>query len=129
MNPGRSIGGILLLTALSVILAGCGSSSSSSSFQPTSQTFAPPSTTAPVYSDAQACQAFHDAITTGIPASVDATLPIGTTTLEWLQSQDGNADPTLQGLINNFVNAWNNPADTTAINQAQAAVTKWCSNH
>jgi hypothetical protein len=124
----------IALIALALALAACGGSSLSS----TSQATAPPSrassTTAPttaapspVYDDAVACAAFQSATTIGIPD--DANAPAGETTLEWLQSQDGNADPTLQNLISNFVNAWNDPTDTTAINQAQAAVTSYCKSY
>jgi hypothetical protein len=124
-----------------VLIAGCGTAASTSSpSAPASRTpppssavpasAVPASTAPPVYSDAQACQAFHDAITTGIPAADLATMNVNQmNTLDWLQSQEGNADPNLVNLINNFVTTWGDPADLTGIHQAQAAVTAWCRTH
>jgi len=80
--------------------------------------------TSATYSDVQACQAFTQATTTGVPASA-----AGENTLTWLQSQRGDADPHLQGLIGQFIVAWGDPSHTSAIDQAQGAVTKWCAAH
>jgi hypothetical protein len=65
-----------------VLIAGCGTAASTSSPSAPASSTPPPSsavpasTAPPVYSDAQACQAFHDAITTGIPAADLATMSV-----------------------------------------------------
>jgi hypothetical protein len=75
------------------------------------------------YSNAQACQAFHEGITTGMPAADNNG---SMTTTQWVQSQIGNATPALTTAINNWVTAWQNPSDTAQINSAQAAVQSIC---
>jgi hypothetical protein len=114
------LGGGRFGTDPALALGACSSGSGSHS-APAATTQA---ATSASYSDVQACQAFKQATTTGVPASAS-----GENTLTWLQSQTGNADPHLQSLVGQFIAAWGDPSNTSAIDQAQAAVTKWCGAH
>lgn len=100
------------------LVAACSSSGSPASSSAASAPASPPS-----YSDSQACSAFHDVITIGIPAGQGKP---GEDTMTWLDQQQENDNPALQNLISAFISAWGNPADTAAINQAQTAVSRYC---
>lgn len=79
----------------------------------------------PAYSDTQACWAFHQATTKGVPAGADA----GEDTFTWLQSEEGGATPALQAAIGQFVTAWTTAhAGLAGINQATRAVKQLCRN-
>ena len=53
-----------------------------------------------------ACAAFTAATTTGIPAS--ANVPVGTTTMQWLATQETGATPALLAQLGKFTAATTN---------------------
>lgn len=123
----RSLVTILPLAAV-LALAACSSSTpvSTPSVAPATATpSAPPSPAAPVYDNTQACTAFTDATTTGIPASAD--VPAGTTTMQWLATQEGDAQPWLKVYISEFTLAWAvTPPDTAMINKLTRKIDRIC---
>ena len=79
---------------------------------------------APVYSDTQACQGFHDATTIGIPPGA---APPGTDTMTWLQSQVGQAEPRLQSALNAFIQPWLAVTpDLATINRSTRIIKRLC---
>lgn len=106
----------LILCAAVLAVAGCGSQAAAHSAPPS-----PSPATVAAYSDAHACRAFHEATTTGVPASA-----AGENTLTWLQSQAGNASPALQAALQRFYTAWGNPANVARIGRATRAVKRVC---
>jgi hypothetical protein len=79
----------------------------------------------PVYDNTQACAAFTAATTTGIPASVN--VPVGTTTMQWLATQETGATPALLTQLGKFTAAWgDDPPDVAAINRAARKIGRIC---
>jgi hypothetical protein len=110
-----------------LVLAGC--SSTKTVIIRETVSLAPAAASAPVattpgYTDTQACQAFHDAITIGIPPGA---APAGTDTMTWLQGQIGQADPQLRTAHNAFINAWQAvPPDLAQINRQTRIIKRLC---
>ena len=121
----RSLATIPLLAA-ALTLAACSSATPPAAPAPAAATeSAPPSPAAPVYDNTTACAAFTDATTEGIPASAD--VPVGTTTMQWLQSQVGDAEPRLGVYISEFTLAWAvTPPDTAEIAKLTRKIERIC---
>jgi hypothetical protein len=78
-----------------------------------------------LWNNTQACTAFHDATTIGIPASAD--VPVGTDTMTWLKSQIWVASPTLEAQLLAYIAAWGqDPPDTVAIDRMTRRITRIC---
>lgn len=114
------------LLAAALTLAACSSATPPAAPAPAAATeSAPPSPAAPVYDNTTACAAFTDATTEGIPASAD--VPVGTTTMQWLATQEGDASPGLRGQLGRFIAAWQDtPPDQAGINAATRRVKRIC---
>jgi hypothetical protein len=112
---------IALAAAVVAVLAGCGGGQATMHRAAQSPSPIAVASAAPVYSNVLPCWAFHRATTKGVPASA-----AGEDTLTWLQSQTIDAYPMLRAAIQRFVNAWNNPADVTRINNATRVVEHLC---
>jgi hypothetical protein len=113
--------------AAALALAACSASTPAPAPSPSPAALSPPpaAPAAPAYDNTQACTAFHDATTIGIPAS--ANVPVGTDTMTWLASQTGDAAPALAAQIGDFVNAWQDtPPDTAGINAAARKIRRIC---
>lgn len=79
----------------------------------------------PVYGNMTACAAFTAATTTGIPAS--ANVPVGTTTMQWLATQETGATPALLAQLGKFTAAWgDSPPDVAAIDRATRRIGRIC---
>jgi len=114
----------LLVPAVAVVLAGCGSQASSRTLAPS-----PPVTPAPSlssaatgvsYADTTACGAFTEATTGGAPA--------GQNPLAWLQSQAAGAYPRLSAAVAEYVLAREvNPGEHPAeIRRLAGEITRMC---
>ena len=121
----RSLATIPLLAA-ALALAACSSATPPTAPAPAAATeSAPPSPAAPAYDNTTACAAFTDATTEGIPASAD--VPVGTTTMQWLQSQVDDAEPRLGVYISEFTLAWAvTPPDTAEIAKLTRKIERIC---
>jgi hypothetical protein len=108
-----------LILAASATLAACGGSPSPA---PSPSHASLPSPAALVYDNSQACAAFREATTTGVPAA-DA----GEDTQTWLASQESGATPALLAQFQDFAAAWAaTPPDVGAINQATRKIGQIC---
>jgi hypothetical protein len=123
----RKLATLPLLAAV-LTLAACASSTPPAAPAPApaaATQSAPPSPTPPVYDNTTACTAFTAATTTGIPASAD--VPVGTSTVQWLATQETGATPALQAQLGKFIAAWGDtPPDTAAIRKAARRIRRIC---
>jgi hypothetical protein len=117
----------VVLAIGALVLAGCSSTKTviiRKTMSPAPTAAPAPVVTTPAYSDTQACQAFHNATTIGIPPGA---APAGTDTMTWLQGQIGQADPQLLTALNAFINAWQAvPPDVAQINRQTRIIKRLC---